>query len=122
MNERSLGSAFAFVRLAIGGVVLLAPGVVSRWIGPRAGEPPVKTLTRSLGARDVALGAGLLAALDRGEAAGPWLRAGVVADATDLVATLVALRHLPRAGALAAAAAAGGGVLVGTRLLRSPGD
>src|SRR4051794_41953535 len=66
-----------------------------------------------MGARDLAIGLGALAGLRDGRGARPWLLAGTLADAADLVATLRARDALaPTAvvgiAALAAGATAGG--------------
>lgn len=92
------GVALALVRVAIGVGATLAPRLLLRpWIGEAtAGTPGAKLTGRSLGARDIALGAGaVLAKRHDGNVRG-WIEAGALADTGDLVATLVAFKHLPR--------------------------
>ena len=72
-------------------------------------------LAIALGGRDVALALGTLRALSAGHGAGPWLRAGIVADLADLVATLRARDRLPPI-AVPAVALAGGSILLGAWL------
>jgi hypothetical protein len=53
-------------------------------------------------------------ALDRGErSAQDWVRAAALADATDAVATAVALRHLPKRSAIGVVALAAGAAVAG---------
>jgi hypothetical protein len=61
-------------------------------------RPTDKLLARSLGSRDIALGLGAILAMDRGAPSRGWLEAGGLADAGDLLATLIAFRSLPRFG------------------------
>jgi hypothetical protein len=74
------------------------------------GRPTDNLLTRSLGIRDVALGMGAIMAMDRGAPSRGWLEAGGLADAGDLVATLLAFRSLPRFGRWTMLLAIGGAV------------
>ena len=73
-------------------------------------------LAIGLGARDVALALGTCAALRAGRGARRWMRAGMVADLADLVATLRARDALSPMAVPAVAAIAGGSVLLGAWL------
>src|SRR5215213_6454287 len=74
-------------RLALGVVVLARPeGLVRLMRVDAATARRVSWLSRMLGARDVALGAGTLLALLRGGQHRPWLVASAFADAVDAVA------------------------------------
>jgi hypothetical protein len=66
------------------------------WLGRGMGRPTEKLLARSLGGRDIALGLGAILAMDRGAPTRGWLEAGGLADAGDLLGTLLAFRALPR--------------------------
>jgi hypothetical protein len=89
----------AGLRVAIGATAIVAPRLALRpWLGRGAGSPTHKLLARSLGARDIALGLGAILAMDRGAATRGWLEAGGLADAGDLLGTLLAFRALPRFG------------------------
>jgi hypothetical protein len=119
-QARALAVAVAAGRVAIGLAALAAPSALARpWVG--AGEDPGRrVLARALGGRDLALGLGGLLAARRGRPLRGWVEAGGLADAGDVVATLLALRHLPprssrgvlvvAAGAAAAAFVAAPGV------------
>ena len=82
----------AISRVAFGAALLFEPrDVVRGWIGRRAASyGGTQAVTRAMGARDVSLGAGTLAALMAGRDARDWVVAGAFADAADLVATLTA--------------------------------
>jgi hypothetical protein len=79
-------------------------------------------LGRAFGARDAVLGAGTLGAIRGGQPLRPWLLAGLVADATDLLSTHLARRHLPRASAPLIYALAGGALVAGAANLASGDD
>lgn len=106
-QARSCARALAYARIAIGTAALVAPRrVVRSWLGPHAEAPAVALLARSLGARDLALGLGTVLAMGHEVPARGWVEAGGLADAGDLLATLVAFRWLPRSRRWAVATAA----------------
>jgi hypothetical protein len=111
MSSASLARLVAAARLGFGIGLIAAPGrVTARWLGADAARPGTQVVTRGLGARDVALGAGALAAGEPELV--PWVAAAIVSDAVDCIATLAAGRSLPTAGrVLVAGLAAGGSVL-----------
>jgi hypothetical protein len=77
-------------RFVFGMGFLLAPSTILRiwWARGGASGPIASGLARGLGARDAALGLGILAAVLRREPSRGWLLAAAGADATDLVLTL----------------------------------
>jgi hypothetical protein len=104
-------------RVALGLAALAWPSVPARpWVGESADDLAARVFGRALGARDLALGLGALAAL-RGEDAGPgpraWVAAGALSDALDVAASLAAWRELPRVSRWLVAASAGGAALAG---------
>src|SRR5690606_29479242 len=104
-------------RVAIGTSIALLPGWSGgRWIGDVAREPAVKVALRAFGARDAAIGIGLWRALDEGRPARPWVEAGMLSDAVDAAATLVAIRHVGVRRALPVLAVAVGATVAGARL------
>jgi len=115
MDHRTLARIGATGRIAIGAGLLVAPPLVTRsWVGDDGRTPGGRLLARGLGGRDLVLGLGVLAALDRGDAAAKdWIRASAVADASDAVATLLAFRHLPRWGRFGVLAVAAGAAVAG---------
>lgn len=104
----------------VAGVALVfgARGALAWWTGSR--DPGAAVLVRAIGARDIALGLGGLAALRRGETARRWFEAAALADASDVACTILALRRDPvigRAGFLIAAVAGLGANLQASRQL-----
>ena len=124
MNERDLAKSYAGGRVAIGLVLLLFPrrAMQGLW-GAEAASPGMKFLARLVGARDVILGAGGLAALQDAAPGGstaavrPWMTYGAAADATDALATLLAYKHLPRWKRLGLLLLASGGAATGGYLM-----
>ncbi len=110
--------ALAAGRVALGLAALAWPALPARpWVGAAGDDLAVRVFGRALGARDLALGLGALAAL-RGPAgqpgpAGPWVAAGALSDGLDVVASLIAWRELPRHGRWLVVASAGGAALTG---------
>jgi hypothetical protein len=113
MEARDLAVGLAGGRIAIGVVSLLAPGRVGRaMMGPDADSNGTRLVLRLVGARDLALGIGVLAALDRDVAVQGWLRASAVVDGLDAGGSLLARHHLRPAVFPAAAGAATAGALL----------
>jgi hypothetical protein len=95
---------------------LRRPGFAqAAWIGRAARKPGAQVIIRAQGARDLGLGAGALSAIGRArdEEARRWLAMLVLADVTDLVATYLARRRLPKRRARLAMGFAGGSTLLG---------
>jgi hypothetical protein len=115
MEARDVAVGFAGGRVAIGVVSLLVPGVVARaMMGADGDSGGTRLLLRVVGARDLALGAGVLAALDRGAPLRGWLRASAVADGLDAAGSLLVRHHLrPTVFPAAAGAATVGALLSG---------
>jgi hypothetical protein len=113
MEARDLAVGLARGRIVIGVVSLLVPGVVGRaMMGPDVASGGARLFLRVVGARDLALGIGVLAALDRSAPVRGWLRASAVVDGLDAVGSVLARHHLRPAVFPAAAGAATGGALL----------
>jgi hypothetical protein len=120
----------ALGRVMAGAGMLARPELLPRLVGVDAATAArVAWLGRMLGAREVALGAGTLAALRRGPGSGPgaasWLLGSALSDAVDAAAFGGAVAHghvRPVFGALvtATAAASAGVGLAGWRRSASP--
>ncbi len=115
MEARALAVGLAGGRIAIGVVSLLAPGLVGRaMMGPDGDSGGTRLFLRVVGARDLALGIGVLVALDRDPPVHSWLRASVVIDGLDAVGSVLARRRLrPTVFPAAPAAATAGALLSG---------
>ena len=111
--------AIARGRIAIGLAALAAPGLATRiMFGGREGGTALSLLVRMLGARDLALGLGVVIALDRGAPVRGWLEASALADGGDFVAALMA-RHSERSiVSIALVAVAGGAAAANVALSR----
>ena len=110
-------TAVAAGRVALGVTALAWPSVPARpWVGAAADDVTATVFGRALGARDLALGLGALAALQGPQAAGParaWVAAGALSDALDVAASLASWRELPRFTRWLVVASAGGAALAG---------
>jgi hypothetical protein len=116
---RGAGRILAGLRLLIGVVAFAAPTRLARgWVGVEAADGTGKVLARAMGGRDLALGLGAVLALGGEGAARGWLEAGGLADAGDVVASVLAWRRLPHRGRWVVLALAGGGVIASAALAR----
>jgi hypothetical protein len=99
MDPRSVARFVAACRVGIGTGLALAPGLTAPlWVGRMARNPGARFFCRIVGARDVVLGAGALAALEGpADGARRWILAGAAADACDFAATVAMRDELPPA-------------------------
>jgi hypothetical protein len=117
MDARDAALLHARGRIAVGAAFVLLLGLFGRmWIGGDAARRPVKVLARAFGARDLAIGLGVVIALDRGAPVRGWIEAGTLSDAIDTCASLLAGESIPPAirwpcVALGAGSAAAGAAL-----------
>jgi hypothetical protein len=117
-------TAMAAGRVGLGLAALARPALLTgAWVGPPGDSPGEglagRVLGRALGARDLALGLGTLAALQRpvgpdtDQAAKTWVSLSALADGADLLVTLGAWSRLPARQRWLVAAAAGGAAALG---------
>jgi hypothetical protein len=111
-------TAVAAGRVALGVTALAWPAVPARpWVGASADDVAARVFGRALGARDLALGLGALAALQipaaEAGSARAWVAAGALSDALDVVASVSSWHELPRVTRWLVAASAGGAALTG---------
>ena len=93
MDAKDLAVGLAGGRIAIGVVSLLMPAVVGRaMMGPDGDSGGARLFLRVVAARDLALGIGVLAALDRDAPVHGWLRASAVVDGLDAAVVPVRVR------------------------------
>jgi hypothetical protein len=103
----------ALGRVALGAGLTVAPELAGgTWLGRAARRPATQVAIRALGARDLAIGLGTAYAAGQGYGARPWLWAGILADATDLAATLRARDDLSPLAVVGVGLMAGGSVLL----------
>lgn len=118
MDHRQVLRFIAAGRIAIGVAALVAPRrLVSGWLGSTAAHGSVTLLTRAFGAREVAVGAGTLWALDAGGPVRPWVAAGIACDGIDAASSVLAIGHLGAAKALLNGAVALGATAAGVAAL-----
>jgi hypothetical protein len=123
VTPRDLLTQLSAGRIAIGAALLAKPELVTGpWLGRDGRRPAVAVLARGFGARDLALGAGTLAAMRARHGLKPWLVAGLIADAGDLLATHAGRHHLPKPSAPLIYALAGGALVAGAANLASGDD
>jgi hypothetical protein len=120
MDPRTLALSHATGRIAAGAALAFAPATVGRaWIGRPGAAPGARVITTAMGARDAAIGLGLAAALRSGREPADWVRAAVLADAVDLIATLRARREVPALSLVGVVAMAAGSAALGLYLDRA---
>jgi hypothetical protein len=123
MEPRNLAVGLSGGRVAIGLTSMLAPGAVARaMMGPDGESRGKRLFLRVVGGRDLALGLGVLAALDRPAALRGWLQAGAVVDLLDAAVCVLARDHLRPSVFPAAAGAAASGALVSAWLAEQLGE
>jgi hypothetical protein len=119
MEARDMAVAMARGRIALGVSALAAPGLACRaMFGPKGSRPGMRAFARMLGGRDLALGLGVVIALDRGAPVRGWLEACALADGVDLVGCAIARNEMPPTSFATVAALAGGAALAGIWLSR----
>jgi hypothetical protein len=117
MDPRTIARVHSLGRVALGAGLVVAPGLVAgTWVGAAGDQPGGRVIAAAMGARDVGLGVGMLSAVGRGRGARPWLRAAILADAADLVATLRAREDLPPFSVPLVGGMAAGSVVLGVWL------
>jgi hypothetical protein len=116
-GTRTSAIAFAVGRIAFGAGLLAAPArVASGWLAADAQRPGAQVAVRGLGARDIALAAGVAVAAREGAAVRPWLVACLACDVADIAATLAAGAALPRRARWGTVALAGAAATIGAAL------
>jgi hypothetical protein len=84
-----LTALVALGRLAFGAGLIAAPArLASGWLGNDAARPAAQVAIRGLGARDIALSAGTLAALGDSHQLRRWVLAAAVGDLSDVAIAL----------------------------------
>lgn len=107
----------AQTRVAVGMALVLFPSAIARmWVGADGATPGAKVLARAMGGRDLMLGLGVILALRDEIPVKRWVLLAAASDAIDGVATLLALRRIPKLKGLLALGAAAGAALAGVNL------
>lgn len=120
MEDRDLARLLAWTRIGIGAVTALMPSAFVRaWTGRAQPAFPTNMLGKGFGARELAIGVGLLTALESGGNVKPWLLASAAADAGDAVGTLGSWGELGSLRALGLLAVEVGAAVIGFSLAES---
>jgi hypothetical protein len=119
MQASTLAVTAARARIAIGIVMVAVPGRASRLMGGEHGDDgSAPVFLRMLGARDIALGLGTVVALDRGAPVRGWLEGSALADAGDVVASVLGRGRLTPNGFIGTAGIAAVSTVLGALLAR----
>jgi hypothetical protein len=102
-----LGRLVGALRVGVGVVMIAAPGPVLRAGSGRRPDGDLTLMTRTVGVRDLVIGAGTLASgrSEAGPATRRWIAAGLCSDALDCVIGAASVRQVGRKGALVASLA-----------------
>jgi hypothetical protein len=120
MDERDVARLLGLGRTVLGGTMVLMPRKAVRgYMGENEVSFSAALSMRGLGARDIALGTGLLVALEDDGDVARWLEAGAIADAGDFLATLANFREMPTLRRLLWLATAGTATYLGLKVAGS---
>jgi hypothetical protein len=123
LTAANASRAIGIGRIAFGAALLAAPAKLgASWLGPSGTSPGAQVALRGLGVRDAVIGMAQVHTAGDPDRGHRWARTSAFGDITDLVATVVASRDLPRSGVYGTAALAGVaavGSLAVSRLMRT---
>ncbi len=123
LDDRDLARLLGLGRIAFGLAGFLMPATGTRvWIGQRAEDYPTNMFLRGLAGRDIALGVGILTALETGAPVRGWLEASALSDAADAVGTLTSWKSLPGFRRFGMLALEVGAAALGLQLAESLGE
>jgi hypothetical protein len=119
MDDAKLALLVARGRIVIGVAMFAAPGLVARRMSATSSAHGLEVpFARMIGARDVALGLGLVVALDRGAPVRGWLEGAALADTADCFASMTAREQLGRGGLIGTVGLASLSAVIGAVLAR----
>jgi hypothetical protein len=95
LEDREVARFMGALRVGLGVAMFVAPNKVAKsWTGEGAESTPSTLALRGMAVRDIAVGLGLVKAVELGTSTRGWLEAAALCDAGDAVATLMAWREL----------------------------
>lgn len=119
MEPSQLAVASSRARIALGVAAIAAPALLGRLaVGGTGSGPGTKLFARMLGGRDVALGLGVVIAIDRGAPVRGWLEACALADAVDAGAAVLSRNEISRNAFVGTVGLAAGASIVNVWLSR----
>ncbi len=86
-RARDVGLLLGVIRTGIGLTTLVAPSLARLWVGAPGASPGGRALSRSLAAREIVLGCGVLFSISNSERLRTWLAAAALCDGVDCVGT-----------------------------------
>jgi type IV secretory pathway TrbD component len=90
-GARQAAAAVAALRIAYGAALVAAPARTTKsWLGSDVERAGTKVALRALGAREIVLHGGALAAAVSDAPVRPWLAASIGGDAADIASTFAA--------------------------------
>ena len=123
LHERELATLMGWTRVVVGTLMFLAPRrVMSGWVGDGGSGPAASVAARAAGARDAALGLGLLFALEGDGKPRRWLEAGAIADTADSLAVFAEFGEIGGIRRLFWAGIAGGSAWLNLQLAEALDD
>jgi hypothetical protein len=122
VTDEDLGQMLAWTRISFGAIAFLAPRWAAKlWTGEDITGTTAVMALRGVGAREIALGLGLLMALKEDAPVRGWLEVGALSDAGDALSTFLSRRELSAPRALLGVAGSGAAVVLGRRLAEALG-
>jgi hypothetical protein len=123
LEDREVARVMGALRLGVGVAMFVAPNKVAKsWTGDGTESLPSTLALRGMAARDIAIGLGLVKAVELGTPTRGWLEAGAFSDAGDALATLMAWRELGGVRRLFWLAAEAGAAVVQIQLAEALDD
>jgi hypothetical protein len=117
-RARQAAVVVAALRIAYGAALAVAPARTTRnWLGDDSARPATGVALRALGAREIVLHAGAVAAAVTGAPVRPWFLASIGGDCSDVAATFAAASHLPDGAPVKTLAVAGGSAALSAAVL-----
>jgi hypothetical protein len=117
-SARKAAVAVAAFRIAYGAALAAAPARTTKsWLGPDAARPAAGVALRALGAREIVLHAGAVAAALGDAPVRPWLLASIGGDCADIASTFAARSGVPDGSAVKTLAVAGGSAALSAAVL-----
>jgi hypothetical protein len=108
-RARQAAVAVAALRIAYGAALAIVPARTTRsWLGEDGERPGAGVALRALGAREIVLHAGAVAAAITDAPVRPWLIASIGGDCSDVAATFAGGSGLPDGAPVKTLAVAGG--------------
>jgi hypothetical protein len=96
-SDQDIARGLGWLRILLGLMLFFMPRFSTRrWTGEEPEGAPTDLAVRGMGVRDVAIGAGIVTAIDRGAPVKGWLEASAMSDAGDALGTLFSWRGLGR--------------------------